>query len=280
MKFSFSIHPIFVLFLFVIVMQGLFDVLLVYLITILLHEFAHFLVARKLGYNLNRFTLMPHGISLSGENELFSKRDEVLIAIAGPICNLCLAILSIAFWWIFPSTYSVTNLFVVSNLCTFFVNLFPIFPLDGGRVALAILSKKTQRKHALKILKSIGLVVSILILLAFVLTTFFSANFSLLVLGLFCFMTVLWEDKTSVYQKTTFFLSKKHALKRGIVVREVAVDEDMTLYKLLNQIRPDSLTNFKVLKKDLSVLGTIKENQIEKLIQIYPASTTLKIILS
>lgn len=280
MKAKFSVHPLFFLFLFVLVFQGLFGVLVAYLITIILHEFSHFLVAKKLGYKLNKFTLMPHGISLSGQNELFSRKDEILIAIAGPLCNLCLATTSIAFWWIFPSTYNITNLFVFSNLCTFVVNVLPIFPFDGGRVCLAVLSKKMPRAKGLKVLKIVGVVTSFLLILLFVISTFFYANFSVLVLGLFCFVTVLWEDKTTIYQRTTFFASKQNALKKGIVIREIAVNEDMTLYKLLSHLRQDSLTNFKVLKKDLTILGTIKESQIEAIIQVYPANTTLKTILS
>ncbi len=279
-KLKFTIHPLFIFFVFVLVYQGLFWMLLAYVVTIVLHEFAHFIVANKMGYRLNRFTLMPHGISLSGENVLFSVRDEVYIALAGPVCNLCLAIIGTATWWLFPSSYLYTETFVVANLVTGLLNFLPIFPLDGGRVLMALLGKRFSRPRAMKILRIVGLVLSILMIAGFVITTFFGVNFTLLVLGVFCFLTVIWEDKTNVYQKATFLESKANNLRRGLTVRELAVHEQTTLYKLVALVKPDTLTNFRVLRDDLTLVGIIRENQLEGLVQIYPASATLHTILS
>lgn len=260
--------------------QGLFDVLLAYLITIIIHEFAHYLVAKRMGYHLNKFTLMPHGISLSGQNVLFSYKDEILIALAGPVCNLCIAVLFVALWWIFPVSYVYTEVFVFSNVVTGLLNFLPIFPMDGGRIALAFLGRKHSRKKALKLLKIIGVVLSIILIALFVVSTFFAVNFTFLILGVFCFLTVIWEDKTNVYQRSSFLDSKTASLKRGLSVREIAVHEETTLYKLVSQVKPDSITNFRVLKSDLSVAGYISENELEKLVQIYPASVKLRTILS
>jgi len=279
-KIKFMVHPLFILFLFVFVYQGLFDVLLAYLITIILHEFAHYLVAKRMGYHLNRFTLMPHGISLSGQNALFSPKDEVIIALAGPLWNIFIAIVGVAVWWLFPVTYVYTEVFVFANALTGLLNFMPIFPMDGGRILLALLGKKITRKKALKVLKINGIVVSFLLICTFVVTTFLQVNFTFLIMGVFCFITVLWEDKTNVYQRSSFLDSKTGGLKRGLVVRELAVHEQITLYKLVSQVRPDSITNFRILKEDLSVVGYITENQLEKLVQIYPASATLQTILS
>lgn len=277
---KFTIHPLFIFFVFVLIYQGLFWMLFAYLITITLHELAHFLVANKMGYRLNRFTLMPHGISLSGENVLFSVRDEIYIALAGPVFNLCLAVIGTATWWLFPGSYQYTEPFVVANLVTGLLNFMPIFPMDGGRVMIAVLGKRFSRPRAMKILRVVGLILSILMIVGFVITTFFTVNFTLLVLGIFCFLTVIWEDKTNIYQKTTFLESKVNSLKRGLTVRELAVHEQTTLYKLVALVKPDTLTNFRVLRDDLTLVGIIRENQLERLVQIYPASATLQTILS
>lgn len=277
---KFRLHPLFILFLFVFVYNGMFDVLICYLVTIILHEYAHFLVSSKKGYHLNKFTLMPHGISLSGTNQLFSTKDEIQIALAGPIFNLCLAVFFVAVWWIFPSTYVFTQVFVIANFCTFLVNLLPIFPMDGGRVLLAFLSPKIGRLKAMSVLKICGLIISFLMIFGFVISTFFEVNFTFLILGIFCFMTCIWEDKQTIYSRSNFFEGKQNGLKRGLSIREIAVHEDITLYKLLSYTKPDTITNFRVLKNDFSLKGMIYETELEKLVQIYPASATLKTILS
>ena len=77
-KFKISIHPLFLIFAAVLIYLGYFYILLAYLITIILHEFAHSFVANRLGYRLNIINIMPHGASLSGQSHFFSVRDEIL----------------------------------------------------------------------------------------------------------------------------------------------------------------------------------------------------------
>ncbi|MBQ8761861.1 MAG: site-2 protease family protein [Clostridia bacterium] len=280
MRYKVSLHPLFVIFVCFLACMGWFWVLISYLITIILHELAHYMVSSRKGYSLNQFKLMPHGISLSGSNELFARKDEIEIAIAGPLMNFCLAICGVAIWWLYPSTYVFTYYFVLANVVTGIINLLPIFPLDGGRIALALLSKKVTRAKAMKILRILGVSISFAFISIFVISTFFSVNYTFLVLGIFIFLTAIWEDKTNIYQKTSFLANKSNNLKRGMVIREIAVSNASTLYKIVSQLRSDAITNFKVLNDDLSVAGVINENELEKLIQIYPASTTLKTILS
>ena len=279
MKTKFSIHPLFLIFVFVLILDGLVEVLTAYILTLMIHEYAHFLVANKRGYHLNKFTLMPHGISLSGQNVLFSYKDEIAIALAGPVCNIFLAMIGFALWWIFPGIYPYTELFVYANLVTGIVNFLPVFPMDGGRIALAVFSKKFNRGVALKWVKVLGICVSVFLILLFIITTFLEVNYTFLTLGLFCFFTSIWEDRTSVYERSHFLANKNFNLKHGIVVREIAVVEDTTLYKLVKEIRQDSITNFRVLNQKMEKVGFIEEKQIEKYIQIYPSTATLKTIL-
>ena len=280
MKFKFSVHPLFVIFLILFLAMGLFDVLLAYILTLFIHEYAHFVVASKRGYSLNKFRLMPHGISLSGQNVLFSYKDEIIIALAGPMINLFISVVFFAVWWIFPEAYVYTSLFVFANLVTGLLNFLPVFPMDGGRILLAILSKNKSRTGAFKIVKIVGICVSFLLVILFFVSTFFYVNYTFLTLGLFCFFTTIFEDKNIIYERAHFLDNKNFSLKKGLVVREIAVTEDTTLYRLVREIRQDSLTNFRVLNKKLTTIGIIEEKQIENLIKVYPATATLKMILS
>ncbi len=279
-KIKFSIHPLFIIFVLVLALQGLFDVLCAYVLTLLIHEYAHFLVANKKGYHLNKFCLMPHGISLSGQNVLFSYKDEITIALAGPICNLVISIIGFALWWLFPATYPYTQLFIYANLITGTINFLPVFPMDGGRIVLAILGRRFTRTKALKMVRILGILVSFALIGVFIATTFFEVNFTFLTLGLFCFFTSIWEDKRCVYERSHFLDSKNFNLKGGIAVREIAVIEDITLYKLVSEIRQDSITNFCVLNKNMEQVAYIEEKQIENFIKVYPATATLKTILN
>lgn len=278
-KFKLSIHPLFLVFSAILVYLGYFYVLLAYLITIILHEFAHSYMANKLGYKLNHITLMPHGAALSGQNNFFSARDEILVAVAGPFVNGVLAFACCALWWIFPDTYFITQQFAYANTITAIVNCLPIFPLDGGRVLLAFLSRNGNRLVAIKKVRITGIILSCAIIVCFFITIFFVPNYTMLVFGSFLFVTSILEDKSAYYSHIGLFESKSAHLSKGLKIREIAVPKSMQLYKLLSTVTPDSLTDFNVIDDDYKIIGKISESQLEYLIQIYPANTKLELIV-
>ena len=279
MNFNLSFHPLFIILCCGFVYFGYFGLLASYILCLLLHEFAHALVAKRLGYKLNKIKLMPHGVSISGNNVYFSYKDEVRIALAGPFSNFVLVVLTMALWWIAPITYTFTYDFYVANLVIATVNLLPIYPLDGGRVLLALLSQTLSRVRALNVIKIVGIVLSSFIVILFVVTTFFVPNFTLLFFGVFLFVTSITDTKNIQYSRVNNLEYKISRINKGITMRNVAVNQDITLYKLFSQISPFAITNFTVLDDNLKVVGQITEKELNRLVTIYPADAKLTVIL-
>jgi len=276
---KFIIHPLLIVFFVVLSLLGYLNLLIVYLITIVLHELAHSFVASKLGYKLNQIKLMPYGASLSGQSGFFSAKDEILVALAGPVFNLVLVVFVCALWWIEPVSYVYTLDFVRANLAIALINFLPIFPLDGGRILLSVLSERKSRAVAHQKVRWLGVVFSVIILTGFVITTFYIPNYTFLVFGSFLFIISIMEDNASVYTMVDFLSMKKQGLERGIVVRELAISNDSPLYKLFSKLKKDRLTNFFVVDKNYQIVGKIMETELESLIKIYPAKTLLSQIL-
>jgi Zn-dependent protease len=88
--------------------------------------------------------------------ERHSRSAPMLVALAGPVSNLLMAItagvvLSVGGFQrpaapseFFPSMYELLFYFVLFNLILFFFNLVPLFPLDGEKVLMYFLPPSGQ----------------------------------------------------------------------------------------------------------------------------------------
>jgi Zn-dependent protease len=114
--------------------------------SILLHEFAHAIIARMEGLEVLEIVLHPFGGLARFRHEPKTPRAEFRIAIAGPAASFLLAL-------IFTGLMAAANaagtdilavLFFLLALANFLLavfNMFPGYPLDGGRVLRAYLWK-------------------------------------------------------------------------------------------------------------------------------------------
>jgi len=113
--------------------------------SLLLHEVAHAVVARKSGIGVRRITLwLFRGVS-ELESEALTPGADFRIAVVGPLTSFVLAGIFAALVFMLPTTSSV---FVSAlgwlawiNLLLGAFNLIPAAPLDGGRLLRAALWK-------------------------------------------------------------------------------------------------------------------------------------------
>ncbi len=98
---------------------------------ILFHELSHIIFASFYGKKIKRIKLSLAGVCVTFNNVRLSVIKNIIIYIAGPLSNLCLAILFSNIEFIFE-----INIF----LCI--LNLMPIFPLDGYNILNCIINKK------------------------------------------------------------------------------------------------------------------------------------------
>ncbi len=112
------------------------------------HELSHALMGRAEGIEIEEIVLHPFGGLARLRNEPDSPRAEFRIAVAGPAASFLFALVGFFAMFMAMATGYVTIagvLFLISagNLLLAIFNLFPGYPLDGGRVLRAILWRKT-----------------------------------------------------------------------------------------------------------------------------------------
>lgn len=113
-------------------------------VSILAHELAHALVARRSGVNTRSIELWALGGMARLDREAPTPGAEARIAIAGPLTSLVLGALGLALWYWLPQTGfigeigRVSGWLAVVNLGLGVFNMLPGAPLDGGRVVRAV----------------------------------------------------------------------------------------------------------------------------------------------
>jgi Zn-dependent protease len=108
------------------------------------HELSHALMGRAEGIEIEEIVLHPFGGLARLRREPDSPRAEFRIAIAGPAASFLFAVLALAAMLFAAKSNLMTAalvFFIVGsgNLLLAVFNLFPGYPLDGGRVLRAIM---------------------------------------------------------------------------------------------------------------------------------------------
>jgi Zn-dependent protease len=113
---------------------------LLFFTSIVLHELGHSLTAQRLGLRVRSITLFVFGGVAQLESDPKRPRDEVVIAIAGPLVSLALAGLfhAAAIWLAGETLHAMATWLARINWILAVFNCVPGFPLDGGRVLRGI----------------------------------------------------------------------------------------------------------------------------------------------
>ena len=130
------------------ILMGLAGTLL-FFASLLAHELSHSLVARSRGIPVHSITLFIFGGVARTTSEFESPGDEFRIAAAGPISSLAIAGLFWVIAWAGTASQlpvaviGVASYLALINFVLAVFNLFPGFPLDGGRLFRAIVWHRT-----------------------------------------------------------------------------------------------------------------------------------------
>lgn len=138
------------------------------------HELSHGFTAQRYGLRVHDITLLPIGGVARIEQVPLPPRREIMIALAGPLLNILVAILLLPlllFALVLSGEFSLSaaldqaggtslvallvNLWV-ANLMLALFNLLPAFPMDGGRVLRAALTGISNRVVATRLSVALG----------------------------------------------------------------------------------------------------------------------------
>lgn len=235
---------------------------------ILLHELAHVLTAKHYGLAVKNIELFPFGgvARLDGLMEVNSM-VETRIAIAGPLSNLLLIVLT--FWLralgVIKGDFSL--FFIQGNLLLALFNLLPALPLDGGRIFRAFLAGRIGYRKATERAAALGRVLALFLLLLGIGGLALGwKTYSLLILGPFIYCAASREREMAGYAFICHLAKKKGDLGRlGVLPTEqLVVLEDTKLGEVIKHFLPQKYHLIFLLDDNLALRGIVTESEIIK----------------
>ncbi|MBK8632100.1 MAG: site-2 protease family protein [Saprospiraceae bacterium] len=185
--------------------------ILVLFTCVVLHEYGHALAAKRYKVNTKDIILSPIGGIARLEKLPEKPIEEFVIAIAGPLVNVVIAIILSAIilttsdFTLFPKVEDITQVntfsdfgryIVILNIVLFIFNLIPAFPMDGGRILRALLAMRIGRRRATNIASVIGRILAV----GFIGFAIYTDQITLALIGVFIFTSAGAEAKyTNTY---------------------------------------------------------------------------------
>ncbi|MDJ0767300.1 MAG: site-2 protease family protein [Ilumatobacter sp.] len=125
--------------------------LVAFLASILVHEFAHALTARRFGVDTESIQLWALGGVARLSRESPTAKAEGWIAAAGPLGSVAVSVLALGAWWLLDGAGGEIGamlgwLGLINALLAVF-NLLPGAPLDGGRILKAVRWARHGDRH-------------------------------------------------------------------------------------------------------------------------------------
>jgi Zn-dependent protease/CBS domain-containing protein len=214
-------------------------------VCVLLHEFGHSIVAMRFGYEIDSITLWLLGGVASFSEMPEDWREELAIAVAGPVVSVALGVVAYGVVLVLPATAQqalfVMGYLALTNIILAGFNLLPGFPMDGGRVLRALLARTRPHARATQLAAEVGKAFAIL--LGFV---GLFLNIFLLALAFFIYMGASSESQQTV-MKAAF---------EGVTVSDImtpnprldTVESTTTVAGLLDRMLSERHTGYPVLR--------------------------------
>ena len=240
---------------------------LIFFASIFVHEVAHAVVARKESVPVVEIVLHPFGGLTRFRREPDTPRAEFRIAIAGPIASFLLAFLFLALMLIANSlgTNIVSPLFFLLflwNLLVAVFNLFPGYPLDGGRVLRAYLWRRgTDLNEATILTGRCGQIIAGVLILfgTFIMLarSDFFTGFWTIIVGVF-----LYDAASGIIRQTK---EQDKLIVEDVMQIPISISPDADVLHFVDRILPLYRQTVFPVAKDKQLYGILSLEDLKKL---------------
>ena len=217
------------------------------------HECGHMFAARRVGLIPKAVILLPlTGVTLYDESRLEKPQPaallwkrEIRLALVGPLVNLALAALAAAvitgagrggdLWqWPLLQAAKLPKSLVWANLYLAVLNLMPAYPLDGGRILRAVLSRTLDPSAATRRAVSISNAIAMVLMLAGMFSDYW-----LTMVGVIVFSAAQLEERALVFQSVLDHVRLEEVMLTDFATLSPADTLEDALEKAVHSLQDD-----------------------------------------
>lgn len=237
------------------------DYTLASVLAISIHELAHIIFLKSCDISVTNFkvSLLGFRINLSEKKHI---DKELIIYFVGSLFNILVGIVCLVIKNIFKMQF--LDKFIIANFMIGFVNLIPVFPLDGAIIFKNILFRKFRQNTAIliSIFTSLISAVVILIFIIVLVLKFSFINITHIVIVIFMIVSTYREYKLLM---STFMISKidyeKYLFLKKKYIKTVVISVifEVELLELIKLYKFNRFLIFYFLDNELKVIGIMNE---------------------
>ena len=204
---------------------------------IFIHEMGHAAAASFFSWRIKKITLLPFGgVAEMDEHGNRPLKEEAIVVLAGPLQHVWMVGLGYLLYTFSLIPFDLYQLFYSYNLMVFFFNLFPVWPLDGGKLIFLLLSLKKAFPDAHRM----TLIVSFFSLSIFSLLILLAAptHINVWVVIAFLYFSLYHEWKQRRYIFMRFLLERYYGKKSDLhLLKPIQADEQELLIHVLEKFQ-------------------------------------------
>ena len=231
-------------------------------ISIIAHEAAHIVIAKKNGCKFNDIQIHIYGAKAQFVNiEELSKKEKLQIYLAGPITNFIIIFIFFFLSLISHNIWITRMVNININLLIF--NLLPAYPLDGSRILEIILSNKMLYKRANSIVSKTSYIIAIGLFVIFIMAFLYKGIINIISCSKWVF-SYYFHNMGNIFMKRNKLLRNKYMENKSI-----SVYYKQGLANIMSIIDKNRFNIFYVLDDDLNVLFIMNEDELIKALKGY-----------
>ncbi|NEW04501.1 Zn-dependent protease [Paenibacillus sp. SYP-B3998] len=265
---TYRFHPLLTLVFIGAALTGYFLEAVTLFAIVFVHELGHLAAASGFGWRIREVQLLPFGgVLIVDELGSVSTREELVVALAGPLQHVWMILTAMLFQWLGVGEREWWNYFIEANIMIGLFNLLPVMPLDGGKVMQCLIGYVLSYHNTILYTTWISMSLSVGIICTAVFQ-FVNGRLplNLLVIGVFLLVSNWYAYRQLPYHFFRFLMARgqrvSQLLRKGTLAQPIIVTSRRTMAETLKLFMREKYHLIYVVNEKGRIQAILPEQQL------------------